>query len=85
MFLGIFLKIGELFSDYNIGICCYSVVQSVLMALVICRAVSFLQENSAHRIYVAATIVFYALEPLFAAYAISLWKDPLYSALLFLL
>ena len=85
LFLGIFLKIGELFSDYNIGICCYSVVQSVLMALVICRAVSFLQENGAHRIYMAATIVFYALEPLFAAYAISLWKDPLYSALLFLL
>ena len=78
LFLGIFLKIGELFSDYNIGICCYSVVQSVLMALVICRAVSFLQENGAHRIYMAATIVFYALEPLFAAYAISLWKDTLY-------
>lgn len=85
LFLGIFLKIGELFSDYNIGICCYSVAQAVLMALVICRAVSFLQENGAHRIYVAATIAFYALEPFFGAYAITLWKDPLYSALLLLL
>lgn len=85
LFLGIFLKIGELFSDYNIGICCYSAAQSVLMALVICRAVSFLRENGAHRIYIAAAIAFYALEPLFASYAIALWKDPLYSALLLLL
>ena len=85
LFLGVFLKIGELFSDYNIGICCYSVAQSVLMALVICRVVSFLQENGAHRVYIAAVIAFYALEPLFGAYAITLWKDPLYSALLLLL
>ena len=85
LFLGIFLKIGELFSDYNIGICCYSVAQSALMALVICRAVGFLRENGAHRVYIAAAIAFYALEPLFASYAIALWKDPLYSALLLLL
>ncbi len=85
LFLGVFLKIGELFSDYNIGICCYSVAQSALMALVICRVVSFLQENGARRVYIAAVIAFYALEPLFGAYAITLWKDPLYSALLLLL
>ena len=85
LFLGIFLKIGELFSDYNIGICCYSAAQSVLMALVICRVVGFLRENGAHKVYIAAVIAFYALEPLFASYAIALWKDPLYSALLLLL
>lgn len=84
LFLGIFLKIGLLLNDLNIGVFIYSLCQCLLMALTLCRVVCFLQRKGVHRLVLGAVILFYAFEPLFPVYAISLWKDPLYSAAMLL-
>lgn len=83
LLIGFFIKIGEYIWNYNFGVFLYVLFQSSLMALVIGRFVLWLYNYGVKVWFCVATVIFYAVLPVFPAYAMILWKDPLFSCALF--
>lgn len=84
-FVGIFIKIGQVINNYNIGIALYSIVQIFIIAGILGYFVLWLKQKKVKSIYLLFTIIYFVGNALFATYAITMWKDPLFCAFLFLL
>lgn len=84
-FVGLFLKIGQSWGDYNLGVFLYTLVQMLIMDYTICRVIHFMYQKSIKCIWIILAVLFYVLVPIFPLYAISMWKDPIYSCFLLLL
>ncbi len=85
LFVGLFLRIGDLVGNINVGILLYSCFQYCLLAITLSYVVTFLAKYKVKKIPLGLVVAFFALCPIFPSYAIIMWKDPIFSmALLFL-
>ena len=84
LYVKIFIDIGQKFNDLKIGILLYSIMQMVIMSIIMGYFVIWILEQCSSKIYAFLILLFICLNPLFPYYAITLWKDTLFSLALFL-
>ncbi len=82
-FTGIFIKIGMLSGSLLRGIALYTVAQMLIMISVMAHFIIWLYKKNISRGYIAAVFIFIAFFPLFPFYAVTFWKDTLFSLALF--
>lgn len=86
LLVGVFLKIGSVvFSSVNIGVLLFSLFQACVMIFTIVCVLLMLDHKRVHRLVIAAALAYYMFMPYFPNYAMSMWKDVLYSCMLVLL
>lgn len=85
LLVGVFIKIGVLFGNINIGVFLYSCFQSLILAMALSAVVVFLVKQGLSKILLIVLVAFFAICPIFPSYAIIMWKDPIFSIALLLL
>ena len=85
LLVGVFVKIGHLLENINIGIFLYSIFQSIILAGTLGYIITFLAKRMVKPIPLAIATGFFAIFPVFPSYAIIMWKDPIFSVFLLLL
>ena len=80
MIIKLFLKLGNIFNNINIGVALYSLFQTIIMSVMFTYFVSFLLKNKVNRNLVIVTILYYTLVPIFGFYFVTMWKDILFSS-----
>lgn len=85
LFVKACIQFGMLFGDLRFGIGCFSFVQLLIMAAVLSYSVYWLAKRNLPKYVVVITAVFYALNPVIAMYAITMWKDILFGGWMLLL
>ncbi|MFQ7263691.1 MAG: DUF6020 family protein [Lachnospiraceae bacterium] len=75
------MEVGIAVTDnINVGIFIYTFIQYVIMAVIAGYVVFWLKSRGVNKWICLMTATFYALCGLFAGYAVSMWKDPLFGA-----
>lgn len=69
----------------NLGIYCYTFIQYLSFSWIIAYLIDWIYQKKVRKSIVLLLILFFGLFPVFPAYAITVWKDPMFSAMLFLL
>lgn len=85
LIIGVCLKIGDLFLDYNAGVALYSFLQLGTMALILGRTLEWLRSKGIHKVLVYFGLAFFGAVPFFGNYAIVMWKDPWFCGIMLLL
>lgn len=86
LMIGVFLKIGTVvFGSANIGVLLYSLFQACVMIFVIVCVLLVLYEKRVPRLLIGVSLAYFMFMPYFPNYAMSMWKDVLYSCMLVLL
>lgn len=85
LLVGVFIKIGRFLGNINIGVFLYSLFQSIVMSITLSFTLVWLFQKGIHKLCLLVFFLFYAVMPFFPAYAIIMWKDPIYSCALLLL
>lgn len=85
LIIGLFLQIGELTGNINLGVALYSITQLITMALAIGFMLEWLRRRGVCRIWIYMCVGYFSAIPLFGNYAIVMWKDPWFSAALIFL
>lgn len=83
--IGIFIHIGLWFDSLTLGIALYSLAQMAIVSLTLGYAVRFISNLGAPKPLKIATLLFFALNPVIAIYALTPWKDVLFGCFLLLL
>ena len=73
--ISICLNIGNLISNYTLGIAIYSVFQMILSAIIFSYVIKYMAKKGINFWIRIITLLFFALYPPFAAYSITMWKD----------
>lgn len=77
----LFCRFGSLFTDSRTGqIAFYSAFQMAALDASFCYLIAVLRRHGAGRGMITGTILFFALMPIHAKYAVSMWKDILFAA-----
>ncbi len=85
LLFGLFYRIGlGITGDVNAGIACYIVFQMLLLAGVETCCVSQLSKSGVPKWMLALWVAFWALMPYNGIYAVTMWKDILFSAFVLL-
>jgi len=79
------VRLGRVFHSDNLGVFCYTLLQAVLLAYVLSRALALVRRLQAGRAFWLGALLFFALTPIFASFAQAVGKDTLYAALVGLL
>ena len=82
--LGSFLWLGKLFASDTLGLALFTLLQTVALAFALGQVMVFLRRMGANFWAQAIALVFFALTPIWGAYAQFICKDTLYTALLLL-
>ena len=86
LMIGVFLKIGNVvFDSANIGVLLYSLFQTGVMIFCIVSVLTLLYHKRISGWIIGASLLYFMLIPLFPNYAMSMWKDALFSCMLLLL
>ena len=85
MWVKLWLVIGIKLHSVNVGCFLYSASQMLLMAFALSYSARWMYRHSMHPVFCLLTMAWFALTPFFAQNNISMWKDPLFSAILLLL
>ena len=85
MFVGIFMRIGRMLNNNNIGTMLYSTAQMLIMSGIIGYFLVWLKKHNIKMKYILLTYLFFVANTIFAAYAIIMWKDPLFCGFIFLM
>lgn len=80
-FLGICYQIGKSFGNDNTGIFFYVAVRALIMALIYSRCVVYLKQEGAGRATIILITLYYAVTPVWGAYAKQPFKDSFCAAL----
>lgn len=83
MYVGIFMRIGKLINNYNLGVALYSFTQLSIMASAVGYAMLWLKKHNVKLIYILLSWLYFVSNTIFAKYAIIMWKDPLFCTFLF--
>lgn len=83
--VGFILHVGYFFRSYNFGVFLYSLFQLTIMSMILGYLLLWLRNHNIKFIYIIFVYLFYIANTLFANYAISLLKDPLFSCFILLL
>lgn len=85
LLIKLFLSMGmALFDNVYAAIACYTVFQMVLMALLLCYCICVLYRYGAGRKLCLLFLIFYACVPYNGSFAVTMWKDVLFSGFLLL-
>lgn len=82
MFIIALTRLGQYLGTLQISIVLYSISQVVAVSLLTSGLIVWFWEKPVHRWIKLLFLVYYAIEPLFAMYAIAMLKDTLFSLLL---
>ena len=86
LLVGVFLKIGTFFfQSANIGVLIYSLFQTCVMLFCIVCVLLLLVYRGVPKVLVGAAAAYYMFMPYFPNYAMTMWKDPMFSCMLLLL
>ena len=85
LLIRLFLKLGNAIASYEFGCFLYTLFQMLFLSGVFAYLLRRLQEYGCKRWFVVLMLLYFALTPLMPMHAVSMWKDPIYSALLLLL
>lgn len=80
-FLGIFMSIGSLFDNFNLGIALFTTMQSAILAMIFALTIVYIKGLGAPKLWLMGIFIFYAIIPINAIAGIILWKDILFAAL----
>ena len=85
LLIRLFLSLGmALFDNVYAAIACYTVFQMVLMALLLCGCLCILYRYGAGKKLCLLFLIFYACVPYNGSFAVTMWKDVLFSGFLLL-
>lgn len=84
-FIKFWLKIGRLFGSNELGCFFYTLVQMLILSAVFGYLLHWLSRKNVPGFWLVVITAAYAIMPVFPLHAISMWKDPLFSAALLLL
>lgn len=86
LMVGVFLKIGNVvFGSANIGVLLYSLFQTGVMIFCIVSILTLMYHKRISKWIIGVSLMYFMLVPLFPNYAMSMWKDALFSCMLLLL
>jgi len=86
LMIGVFLKIGNVvFGSANVGVLLYSLFQTGIMIFTIVCVLTLMYSKQISKWIIGASLVYYMFVPLFPNYAMSMWKDALFSCMLLLM
>lgn len=86
LLIGVFLKIGTiLFGTVNSAVLFYNVFQMLLMIATIVIMLSYMHHLRAKRWILFAALLYFMFLPIFPTYAVTVWKDIIYSCMLLFL
>lgn len=80
LFIELCLNIGALFGDITIGCAIYTVIQMLALASVLSYFLCWLFHKGVPKSACLLFLLYFALMRAFPQYAISMWKDPIFSA-----
>ena len=83
--IGFIMHVGYFFHSYNFGLFLCSVFQLTVISMVLGYFLMWLKTHNVKFIFIIFTYLFYVSNTLFANYAITMWKDPLFSCFLLFL
>jgi len=86
-FAGIFINLGRVISDIELGTIFFSFAQSALLALIFGKVIVWMRKEKVGKVGIIATFFFYAVLPVNSMAGLIMWKDILFGGfgLLFLL
>ena len=79
--LKVFTKLGKAISSYGISFEILCMLQAVILALSFAYAIAVMKKHSCKKSFTVCSAVFFALNPLFPIYAMTILKDTLFCAL----
>ena len=82
--IGICTSIGLLFSNVNIGLFIYSIIQTVILILTLSYTICFMKKLKVSVKYQLICLIIYAVVPVFPFYAMSPVKDVIFGCLIIL-
>lgn len=86
LFISIPVNIGNtLFNSLEIGIALSSITQMICLSLTFAHLITFLYQRKANKLAIIIITVFYAINPVFGYYSITMWKDVMFAATFLLL
>lgn len=85
LFVKACLKTGLLFGSLNFAVGIFSFAQMLAMAAILSYSVYWLSKKNLPNYVIVLTALFYALNPVIAMYAATMWKDILFSGWMLLL
>ena len=86
IFMYIPYKIGYFISgNVNFSVGLISLVQMLVMASIFAYSIFFLYKRNVNKYLLLATLLFYAIVPMFGFYSITMWKDVIFSGMVLLL
>lgn len=86
LFVGLLSKISiKIWGSATMGVLIYSILQMAVMLFCIVSALTCMYMRKVPAFAVGTALLFYMLVPLFPNYAVTMWKDPIYSGMLLLL
>ena len=83
--VGFIMRVGRFFHSYNFGLFLYSLFQLTIMSAILGYFLLWLRKHKVKYIFIIFTFLYYISNTLFASYAITMWKDPLFGSFLLLL
>ena len=86
LLVGVFMKIGSvLFDSVSIGILFYSLFQTCVMIFSMVCVLTLMYHKRISEWIIGASMLYFMFVPFFPNYAMSMWKDALFSCMLLLL
>ncbi len=73
------LKIGDLVNNFHVGLLTYSLIQSMILAIIFGRVIAWLRDEKINEIFIAFTFIYFALLPINSIAGVIMWKDILFS------
>lgn len=77
-----FVNIGRLTGSINKGVAIYSLVQLLLMAAAVSYALTWLRKQGFPSVAILLAGLYFILNPVFAVYSITMWKDILFGGMM---
>jgi hypothetical protein len=78
------VRFGRVFGSDNIGVFCFTLLQSALLSYALSRALELVRKLNASRAFRMSALFFFAFTPVFASFAQAVGKDTVYAALVLL-
>lgn len=83
LFIKMCFFLGSFSGGNTLGCAIYSILQMILMALIFAYSVCWLKNKNVNNGVCILVFMFFALPRFWAQHAISMWKDPLFSVLVY--
>ena len=80
MLIKVFIFIGNIFNNHNLGLCFYSLFQMIVLSGVFSYILDYIYKKRGNLYLVGFFLLMYAFVPVFGFYVVTIWKDVLFGA-----